>query len=146
MGKFDEKNKEKPPSDANKKGRGFGSGNFVHRETVSGMSKALNAIQVKFDCGEGNEGGQFLECPQVTTMYLRTKLEGGGGVETSIRNGRVLNPAWPEPVGPTQEATKSMLQADYNTRAKRAEKLRINLRTDNGLVLGQCTNYLQVRL
>ena len=51
------------------------------------------------------------------TAYLSTKIEGGGGggsgggndVKTSIRNGKVFNPAWPDPVRPTPEATKSML-------------------------------------
>ena len=39
-----------------------------------------------------------------------------------------------------------MLQAEYGTRAKRVEKLRINLSTAYGLVLGQCTDYLRSRL
>ena len=39
-----------------------------------------------------------------------------------------------------------MLQAEYGTRAKRVEKLRINLSMAYGLVLGQCTNYLWSRL
>ena len=39
-----------------------------------------------------------------------------------------------------------MLQAEYGTRSKRVEKLRINLRTSYGLVLGQCTDYLHSRL
>ena len=39
-----------------------------------------------------------------------------------------------------------MLQAAYGTRAKRVEKLRINLSTEYVLVLGQCTDYLQSRL
>ena len=51
MGKFDVKNEEKPPSDANKKGRGFGSGNTVRSKYFAGTSEALNALQVKFDCG-----------------------------------------------------------------------------------------------
>ena len=41
---------------------------------------------------------------------------------------------------------KSMIQAEYGTRAKRVEKLRINLRTAYGLVIGQYTDYLQSRL
>ena len=47
------------------------------------------------------------------TAYLSTKLEGGGGgdVETSIRNGKVFDPAWPDLVRPTPDATKYMLQA-----------------------------------
>ena len=63
------KNEEKMPLDANKKGRVFGSGNTVSRADFAGTSKALNAIQVKFDCREGNKGGPFSECPQVTTAY-----------------------------------------------------------------------------
>ena len=43
-------------------------------------------------------------------------------------------------------ATKAMLQAEYETRAKGVEKLRINLSTAYGLVLGQCTDYLRSRL
>ena len=39
-----------------------------------------------------------------------------------------------------------MLQAEYGTRSKRVEKLRINLSTAYGLVLGQCTDYLRSRL
>ena len=39
-----------------------------------------------------------------------------------------------------------MLQAEYDTRAKRVENLRINLSTEYGLVIGQCTNYLRSRL
>ena len=70
-------------------------------------------------------------------VYLRTKLKGGGDVKTSIVNGKVFDPAWPDPAGHTPEATKAMLQADYGTRAKRVEKLRINLSTAYGLVLGQ---------
>ena len=63
------KNEEKMPSDANKKGRGFGSGNTVWRSNFAGTSEALNAIQVKFNYGEGNEGGPFSECLRVTTAY-----------------------------------------------------------------------------
>ena len=51
MGRFDLKNEEKAPSDANKKGKGFGGGNNFWREAFSGTSEALNALQVKFDCG-----------------------------------------------------------------------------------------------
>ena len=39
-----------------------------------------------------------------------------------------------------------MLQAEYGTRSKRVEKLRTNLSTTYGLVLGQCMGYLQSRL
>ena len=74
------------------------------------------------------------------------KLEGGGDVKTSIRNGKVFKPAWPDPVGPNPATTKAMLQAEYWTRAKRVEKLRINLSTAYVLVLGQCTDYLRSRL
>ena len=80
MGRFDVKNEEKAPSDANKRGKIFDSGNTVRREAFSGMSEALNALQVKFDCGEGNKGGLFSECLRLTTVYLSTKLEGGGKV------------------------------------------------------------------
>ena len=82
----------------------------------------------------------------MTTAYLSTKLKGGGDVKTPIRNGQVFEPAWPDPVGPTPAATKSMIQAEYGTRVKRLEKIRINLSTAYGLVLRQCTNYLRSRL
>ena len=39
-----------------------------------------------------------------------------------------------------------MLQAEYGARANRVEKLRINLSTAYGLILGQCTDYLLSRL
>ena len=140
MGRSDVTNKEKAPSDANKRGKGFGGGNNVRREAFSGTSEALNALQVKFDCGGGNEGGQFLECILLTTAYLSTKLKGGVDVEKLIWNGKLFEPAWPEPVGPNPAATKAMLQAEYRTRAKRVDNLRINLSTAYGLVLRQCTN------
>ena len=54
MGRFDVKNEEKAPSDANKRGKRFGSGNTVRRESFSGTSEVLNTLQVKFDCVEGN--------------------------------------------------------------------------------------------
>ena len=82
----------------------------------------------------------------MTSAYLITKLNDGGDVETPNRNGEVFEPAWTETVGPTPEATKAMLQAEYGMRAKKVEKLRINLITAYGLVLIQCTNYLQSRL
>ena len=41
---------------------------------------------------------------------------------------------------------KALLQAEYGTRVKRVRKLRINLSTAYGLVIGQCTKYLQSRL
>ena len=99
----------------------------------------LNALQFKFDCGEGNEGGRFSECVRLTTAYLSTKLKGGGDVKTSIRNRKLFKPTWPDPFGPNPAATKPVLQAEYGTRAKRLEKLRINLSTAYGLVIGQCT-------
>ena len=111
MGTFDVKNEKKAPTDANKRGKGFGGGNTVRRETFAGTSEALNALQVEFNCGEGNEGGQFSECLQLTTSYLSTNIEGGSDVETSIRNGKVFDPAWPDPVGPNPAATKAMLLA-----------------------------------
>ena len=123
MGRFDVKSEEKTPSDANKRGKGFGGGNNVQRGAFYGTSEALNTLQVKFDYGEGNEGKQFLECIRLTTAYLSTKLEGGGNVETSIRNGKVFKPPWPDPVRPNVATTKSMLQAEYETRAKRVDKL-----------------------
>ena len=57
--RFDVKNQEKVTSYANKKGRVLGSRNTVRREAFAGTSKALNALQAKFDCGEGNYGGRF---------------------------------------------------------------------------------------
>ena len=104
-------NKEKALMDANKIGKEFGSRNTARRESFAGKSEALNALQVNFNCREGNEGDQFSECLQVTTVHLSTKLEGGSDIETSIQNGKVFEPAWPEPVGPNPEATKAMLQA-----------------------------------
>ena len=80
------KHGEKVLSGANKKRRGFGSRNTVRREYFAGTSKALNALQFNFDCGEGNERGCFSECLQVTTAYLSTKLKGGGDVKMSIQN------------------------------------------------------------
>ena len=47
-----------------------------------------------------------------------------------IRNGKVFKPAWSYPVGQNTAATKAMLQAEDGTRAKRVEKLRINLSTE----------------
>ena len=61
------KNEEKALSDANKRGKGFGSGNTVWREDFSGTSEVLNALQIKFDCREGNEGGRFSECLRLKT-------------------------------------------------------------------------------
>ena len=60
MGRFDIKSEEKAPSDANKRGNGFDGGKNVRREDFAATIKALNALQVKFDCGEGNQGGEFL--------------------------------------------------------------------------------------
>ena len=54
--------------------------------------------------------------------------------------------AWLDPVGSRLDATKAMLQAEDRTRAKRVKKLRINLITSYGLVIGQCTNYLRSRI
>ena len=56
-------------------------------------------------------------------------LEGGGDVETSIRNEKVFEPLWPDPVGPNAAAKKAVIQAEYGKRVKRVEKLRINLVT-----------------
>ena len=52
-------NEEKAPLDANKRGKGFIRNNTVQREAFAETSEALNALQVKLDCGEGNEGGRF---------------------------------------------------------------------------------------
>ena len=65
-------------------------------EAFSGTSKALNVLQVNFDCGKGNEEEQFSECLQLTTLYLSTKIEGGDDVKTSIRNEKVFEPTWPD--------------------------------------------------
>ena len=81
-----------------------------------------------------------MECILLTTAYLSTKLKGGVDVEKLIWNGKLFEPAWPEPVRPNPAATKAMLQAEYRTRAKRVDNLRINLSTAYGLVLRQCTN------
>ena len=44
MGRFNVKNEEKVPFDANKIGKGFGSDNTVRREAFFGTSKSLNAL------------------------------------------------------------------------------------------------------
>ena len=62
MGRFDVKNEEKAPSDANKRGKRFGGRKNVWREDFAVRSEALSALQVKLDCGEGNAGRRFLEC------------------------------------------------------------------------------------
>ena len=49
MGRFNVKNEEKAPSDANKRGKGFGGGKNFWREDFAGTSEALNALQVKFN-------------------------------------------------------------------------------------------------
>ena len=92
------KSEEKMPSYAYKREKVFGGGNKGRREAFSGTSEALNALQVKFNCKEGNKGGQFSECIRLMTAYLITKLKGGGDVKTSIWNGKVFEPAWPDPV------------------------------------------------
>ena len=45
MGRFDAKSKEKTPSDANKRGKGFGGGNNVWIEAFFGTREALNASE-----------------------------------------------------------------------------------------------------
>ena len=65
----------------------------------------------------------------MTTAYLITKLEGSGDVKMSIWNGKVFDPALPDPVRPNPVATKAMVHARYGTRAKIVGKLRINLST-----------------
>ena len=91
--------------DTNKKGKVLGSRNTIWRKAFAGMSEALSALKVKFDCREGKEGGMAFKCLQVTTVYLITNLEGDDDVETSIQNGRVLDPAWSDPVVLTPAAT-----------------------------------------
>ena len=59
MGRFDVKNEETAPLDVNKRGKGFVSRNTFLRENISWTSKAMNALQVKLDCREGNEGDDF---------------------------------------------------------------------------------------
>ena len=59
MARFDVKNEEKASSYSNKRGKGLDSGNNVRREAFSGTSKALNALQVKFVCGEGTRRDYF---------------------------------------------------------------------------------------
>ena len=44
---------------ANKRIKELSSGNTVRREAFAGTIKSLNTLQVKFDCREGSEGGQF---------------------------------------------------------------------------------------
>ena len=44
--------------------------------------------------------------------YLSMKLEGGSDVETPIQNGKIFEPAWPDPVGPNPAATKAILQEE----------------------------------
>ena len=58
-------NEEKAPSDANKRGKGFGSRNTFWREAFAGTSEAMNALQVKFVCREGNEGGAIFGIPTI---------------------------------------------------------------------------------
>ena len=60
MGRFDVKNEDKAPSDANKRGKVFGSGNTIWREDFDGTSEALNMLQVKFDYREVTRGNVFL--------------------------------------------------------------------------------------
>ena len=83
-----------------------------------------------------------MECLRVTTVYLSTNIEGGGDIKTSIRNSKLFEPEWSNPVGPNLEATKAMLQAEYGTKSKIVMKLRTNLSKAYIFVLGQCTNYL----
>ena len=140
MGEFKVKTKEKAPTGVNKSRILFTSGNAVRRGVFVGMSEALNMLQVNFGCEEGNEGGGGgSECLILKNPYLSTKLEGGGDVETLIRNGKSFYTAWTNPVGPNPETMKAMLQAEYGTREKRVEKLRIKLSMAYILVLGQCT-------
>ena len=140
MGRFDVKKEEKAPSDANKRGKRFVSGNNIWGEAFAGTIKALNTLKVKFHCRGGDEGGRLSECLQLTTAYLSMKLECGGNIKTLIRKGKLFEPAWPDPVRPNPAATKAILQAEYGTRSKMVEKLHINLITTYSLVLRQCTD------
>ena len=45
--------------DSNKRGKGFGSVNTVWRESFSGMSEALNALQGKLENREENKGVDY---------------------------------------------------------------------------------------
>ena len=63
-----------------------------------------------------------MECLRVMTTYLSTKIEGGGDIKTLIQNGKLFDPGWLKPIGPTPEATKEMLQAEYGTHANRVKK------------------------
>ena len=47
----------------------------------------------------------------MTTAHLGPKLKGGGDVETLIKNEKVSEPAWLDPVIPNPAAMKAMLQA-----------------------------------
>ena len=97
MWRFEVKNKEKAPSDSNKIGKGFGSRKFVHREAFAGMIEALNALQVTFNCREGNGGGRYLGCLRLTTAYLSTNLESGVDVKTLIWNRKFFELTWLDP-------------------------------------------------
>ena len=62
--------------------------------------------------GRERGGGGFSECIRLTTTYLSTKLEGGGDVETSIKNRKVFKLAWPDQVRPNLAATNTILQVE----------------------------------
>ena len=64
MGRFDVKNVDKTPSDAEEKEKYSVAG---IQFDFAGKSKALNTLQVKSECRERNEGGRFSECLQVTS-------------------------------------------------------------------------------
>ena len=61
------KNEDKEPSNTSKRGKLFSRGNIVRREAFAGTREALNTLQVKLNCGEGNKGKKFSECLQLTT-------------------------------------------------------------------------------
>ena len=55
------KNEEKAPWSVNRKRRGYLSGKTVRRYAFIRTSEVLNTLHVKFNWGEGNTGGCFLE-------------------------------------------------------------------------------------
>ena len=66
-------------------------------------------MHIKFDYGEGNEGGRFSDCLRGMTAYLIKNIKGGRDFNTLIRNGKVFNTAWKNPTVPTTEDMKVIL-------------------------------------
>ena len=91
MRKSEVKIKEKVTAEGSRKGRGYASRHTVRRRSFVGTSEALNTLHVKFNCGEGKEGGRFSEFLRLTTAYLSMNLDGGRDIETSIRNGKCFD-------------------------------------------------------